>query len=927
MRREMKESERKVAAKAFADKWNGVGDEKQHTQTFWLELLQQVFGVEQPFGFITFEDTVKLGHVSFIDATIPKTHVMIEQKGLGKDLAKPIRQSDGTFLTPYQQAKRYAAELPYSKRPRWIVASNFAEFRVYDMENPQAEPEIILLKNLPKEFYRLQFLVNEVSRDIKREMEISLQAGEIVGKLYAALKKKYIAPESENALKSLNKLCVRLVFCLYAESAGIFGKRNMFLEYLLTFQPQNVRRALIDLFEALNTPQDERDPYMNENLAAFPYVNGGLFEEEKIEIPQLDEEILDLLINRAGRDFDWSGISPTIFGAVFESTLNPATRRKGGMHYTSIENIHKVIDPLFLDALKAEFAAIKERKNIKNRHDLLKEFQNKLAGIVCLDPACGSGNFLTESYISLRRLENEVLRELTGEQIIMGGIDNPIKVSIGQFYGIEINDFAVTVAKTALWIAESQTLEETKNIIHMDLDFLPLKSYTNIVEGNALRLDWDSVAPRERVNYIMGNPPFVGAANMTAEQKEDAVNIFGKIKLSNSIDYVGAWYYKAAEYIQNTNINCAFVSTNSITQGEQVAPLWKNLFLRYSIELNFAYRTFQWNSESNDKAKVHCVIIGFGNNDPKTQKTIFANENKFLASNISPYVLDAPSVFVESRSNPLCDVPKMTKGNQATDDGNFIFSEDEYKEFIKKYPQHKNLLHRYLGAKDFLHGVPLRYCLWLHEVPVQDYANNKEIMRRIEAVREFRQKSSAAPTRKSSEQPYKFFSVPQGKNACLVIPRVSSEKRKYVPVDFVTPDIIVSDALSIVPNATLYHFGVLMSNVHNAWLRTVAGRLEMRYRYSGSIVYNNFPWVNADDEQKRKIEITAQAILNARKESEGTPLAMLYNDALMPPELRRAHQANDRAVMRAYGFDLKMTEAACVAELFKMYQELTEGRV
>ncbi|MBQ7516763.1 MAG: SAM-dependent DNA methyltransferase, partial [Schwartzia sp.] len=406
----MNEKAQKAAAKAFAAKWKGIGDEKQHTQTFWLELLHDVYGIEQPFGFITFEDRVKLSHVSFIDAAIPATHVMIEQKGLGKDLSKPIRQSDGTTLTPYQQAKRYAAELPYSKRPRWIVASNFAEFRVYDMENPQAEPEIIRLEDLEKEYYRLQFLVIVRSHDAKKEMEISLKAGEIVGRLYDALLKQYKNPDNEESQKSLNKLCVRLVFCLYAEDANIFGARNMFHDYLKTFREKNVRKALIDLFDTLSTPVDERDPYMDADLAAFPYVNGGLFDDGKIEIPNFTDEIVNLLLQHASEDFDWSGISPTIFGAVFESTLNPQTRRAGGMHYTSIENIHQVIGPLFLDELKRELENAKEEKTLKDKRRKLLDFQRKLAALSFLDPACGSGNFLTETYISLRRLENEVLR-------------------------------------------------------------------------------------------------------------------------------------------------------------------------------------------------------------------------------------------------------------------------------------------------------------------------------------------------------------------------------------------------------------------------------------------------------------------------------------------------------------------------------------
>ncbi len=524
----MKETEQKAAAKAFTAKWKGVGDEKQHTQTFWLELLHEVYGVEQPFGFITFEDKVKLGHVSFIDARIPETHVIIEQKSLGKDLAKPIKQSDGTFLTPYQQAKRYADEQPYSKRPRWIVACNFAEFRVYDMEHPGADPEVVLLSNLPTEYYRLQFLVNVKSRDIERETKVSKEAGLIVGKLYDALLKEYKDPASLESQKSLNKLCVRLVFLLYAESAGILGKRNMFREYLQSYREENVRRALIDLFEVLATKPEDRDAYLEDKLAAFPYVNGGLFDGEKIEIPRFTPDILDLLIHQASEQFDWSEISPTIFGAVFESTMNPATRRAGGLHYTSLENIHKIIDPLFLDDFKREFAELKAKKpKTKNalaswRQSLLA-FQEKLASLGFLDPAAGSGNFLTESFLSLRRLENEVINELQNGEMVFGfgGDFNPIKVNIHQFYGIEVNDFAVAVSKAALWIAESQALQETENIVQMHIDFLPLKSYANIVEGNALRMDWGEVIPREKCRYIIGNPPFIGYTYRSDAQKED----------------------------------------------------------------------------------------------------------------------------------------------------------------------------------------------------------------------------------------------------------------------------------------------------------------------------------------------------------------------------------------------------------------------
>ena len=955
----MNEKEQKAAAKAFAETWKGRGYEKGETHSFWLSLLRDVYGVASPEGFIFFEEQVDLSHKSFIDASIPETHVMIEQKSLGKDLSKPIKQSDGTTLTPYQQAKRYAAELPYSKRPRWIIASNFSEFRVYDMENPQAEPEIIKLENLEKEYYRLQFLVNVKSRDAKKEMEISLAAGEIVGKLYDALLKQYKDPNNEESLKSLNKLCVCLVFCLYAEDAGIFGTRNMFHDYLESFREENIRRALIDLFEVLATPTEKRDPYMKENLAAFPYVNGGLFEDEKIEIPNFTDEILNLLLQHASEDFDWSGISPTIFGAVFESTLNPETRRAGGMHYTSIENIHKVIDPLFLDDLKKELETIKETKQPKPRKQKLRDFQGKLASLTFLDPASGSGNFLTETYISLRRLENEALKEQLGVEIVLGELDNPIQVSIGQFYGIEINDFAVTVAKTALWIAEAQMMAETESIVHMNLDFLPLKSYANIVEGNALTLDWGSVVPRDKVDYIMGNPPFVGARLMNAEQKADVNQIFHGWKNVGNLDYVACWYKKAKDFMSSPvggggarsategacaepmtpptafggppsserrarAIRAALVSTNSITQGDSVATLWKPLFAE-GVHIDFAHRTFRWDSESNSKAHVHCVIVGFSTAPNDKLRILYAGEQGHEAKNINAYLMDADNVFVESRQHPICNVPEIGIGNKPIDDGNYLFTKEEMEAFIAKEPAAAKWFKPWYGSQEFINRKP-RYCLWLGDCPPNELRKMPLSMERVENVRTFRLRSKSEGTRKLADRPTRFHveNIPEG--FYIVVPEVSSERRRYVPIGYMDNSVLCSNLVKIIPNATLYHFGILTSNVHMAWMRTVCGRLKSDYRYSKDIVYNNFPWPTPTNAQKQTIEQTAQAILDARAKYPDSSLADLYDETTMPPELRKVHQANDRAVMAAYGFDTKISEAECVARLMEMYQELTKNR-
>lgn len=927
----MTEAHQKAAARKFAAAWKDKGYEKGQSQTFWLTLLSDVLGVEDVASFITFEEQVRLDHTSFIDGSIPSTHVLIEQKSLGKELNKPIKQSDGSLLSPFQQAKRYAAELPYSQRPRWIVICNFAEFHVYDMERPGVDPEVILLADLEKEYYRLRFLVDTGNDNLKKEMEISLQAGEIVGALYDALLKQYRDPDDPETLKSLNALCVRLVFCLYAEDAGIFGERMMFHNYLRRHQSE-ARRALIDLFKVLDTKPEDRDPYIDDDLAAFPYVNGGLFANENVIIPRLDEKIVDLVLCWASEDFDWSEISPTIFGAVFESTLNPETRRSGGMHYTSIENIHKVIDPLFLDELKAELEEIKALTVDRTRKSRLAAFQQKLAGLKFLDPACGSGNFLTETYLSLRRLENDGLRQMT-DQISMD-MEGIIQVSIGQFYGIEINDFAVTVAKTALWIAESQMMKETEDVVHMSLDFLPLKSYANITEGNALRLDWESVVPKGELNYIMGNPPFVGARMMEPAQKNDVNNIFPGWKNAGNLDYVSCWYKKAADLMVGTTIRSALVSTNSVTQGEAVANLWKPLF-EAGVHIDFAYLTFRWDSEAKIKAHVHCVIVGFSTapnqesrklyvtteykNEDGTKTTIVRSS---VVQNINGYLLDAENVFVESRGKPLCDVPEIGIGNKPIDGGNYLFTEDEMREFIQKEPAAEKWFKPWYGSQEFINRCP-RYCLWLGDCPPNELRKMPECLKRVEAVRKFRLSSKSPGTVKLADTPTRFHVENMPSGTYIVVPEVSSERRRYVPMGFMTPDFLCSNLVKIIPNATLYHLGVLTSNVHMAWMRAVCGRLKSDYRYSKDVVYNNFPWPAPTDAQKAKIEHTAQAILDARTLYPDCSLADLYDEVAMPPELRKAHQENDRAVMEAYGFSVKdMTESKCVAELMKMYQSL-----
>lgn len=919
----MKPIEQKTAAKQFAAYWATRGDEKQDTQSFWLSLLRTVYGVENPAQFIQFEVPVKLDHVSYIDGFISETKVLIEQKSASVDLNRGYKQSDGTFLRPYEQARRYAGFLPHDQNPRWIVVCNFQEFQIYDMNRPNDEPETLRLANLEKEYHRLQFLVDTGSTVVKKEMEVSLQAGEIVGTLYDALLKQYKDPESPETLKSLNALCVRLVFCLYAEDAGVFGSHGMFQQYLQN-HIHDARRALIDLFRVLDTQPEDRDPYIDEDLAAFPYVNGGLFADEDVVIPRLDENIVDLILHRASEDFDWSVISPTIFGAVFESTLNPETRRKGGMHYTSIENIHKVIGPLFLNDLRAELDDIKAIPVDKTRDKQLRQFQAKLAGLTFLDPACGSGNFLTETYLSLRRLENEVIDALLYGQVILGQVTDPIRVSIGQFYGIEINDFAVTVAKTALWIAESQMMQETEKLVRHTLDFLPLRSYANIVEGNALRMDWERVVPKHELDYIMGNPPFVGHQWRTKEQAADLENVCKDIPKCGKLDYVCGWYVKAADYMQGTQIHAAFVSTNSISQGESVGILWKPLFAEKHLTIEFAYSSFAWTSEAKDTATVHCVIVGFTCGTAQNMCYLYESNRCRTVEHINGYLVDAPNVFIQSRGKPLTvGLPIMSKGSQPTDGGHLILSESERAEIVAAYPNASSFIKPFVGSRDLLNN-DRRYCLWLKGVSPSSYRSIPPIVERLRLVARSRADSPTASVRRDAETPMLFTQIRQPDTNYLAVPEVSSENRRYIPIAFLTPNIIGSNKLYMVPDATMYMFGILISNVHMAWMRAVAGRLEMRYSYSPA-VYNNFPWPTPTDEQKAKIEQTAQAILDARDLYPNSSLADLYDPATMPPELVKAHQQNDKAVMRAYGFDIKTTtESSCVAELMRRYQGLME---
>lgn len=927
----MANNNKQAAARRFVETWKGRGYEKGETQPFWYQLLHDIFGVEVPANFIQFELPVHLKSTNFIDAYIPSTKVIIEQKEIKKDLETAGKQSDGDKLTPYEQAQRYVGGLSYSQYPRWIVTCNFKSFKVYDMEQPQAEPMEILLENLEREYYLLKFLVDDNTTSLRREKELSVKAGELIGKLYNELHQQYHNPDTPQALHSLNVLCIRLVFCLFAEKSLLFGdNRSAFHDYLMAYKPSQMRTAIQNLFDVLDTEEHERDPYMEESLSRFPYVNGGLFsKEEKIEIPQFTGSIANLLLIDCSAGFDWSGISPTIFGALFEDTMNPDTREIGGMHYTSVENIHKVIDPLYMNELYREFKDILQIKIDKKRKQALQSFQKKIGGLKFLDPACGSGNFLTETYLSLRKLENEVLKMLSDGTLSMNGDFSPIKVKIEHFYGMEVNDFAVTVAKAALWIAEAQMMKETEDIVQKYLEFLPLKSYSHVQQANALTKDWNEIIASDKLSYIIGNPPFKGKKTRKKEQKEELERLIGTDSAQpGNLDYVSGWFFKAARYIQGTNIKVSFVSTINITRGEQVSLLWKSLLEKYGIKIYYAYLPFEWYSEARQNAQVHCTIIGFGCTEISSPKMIYSgteNEAPRIAENISPYLRDEENILVASRpSKPLCKVPSTGIGNKPIDGGNFLFKPQQKADFIKAEPLAEKYFYEWYGADELIKGHR-RYFLWLANCPPSELRKMPQSMERREKVKEARRRSSDAGTRKLADFPTKFHVTNIPEEDFIVIPEVTSENRDYIPMEYVevkgTTKKLFSNLVKLMPGATYYHFGVLQSKVHMIWTKAICGYKDFRPRYSTDVVFNNFPWPDVSQKDKEAIEITAKMILEVRKRYPESSLADLYDVATMPDDLKKAHLDNDKAVMKIYGFTGKTDEEVTRA-LLKLYKKL-----
>ena len=965
----MNQLEQKQAAQAFVERWQAAeGSEDRESDNFWIELLGEVLGVPNPTYVLDRQRKVQGRKIDIFHEDVG---VLIENKSRGVDLDKPEQRGFiGTgknkvprMVTPYEQARWYADNItPRSVAPKWIITFNFDEMRIYDLdeEYPEKCYETIELEELPELLHRLTFLTKKENSRAEREKELSVKAGEVVGKLYDALAKSYLNIETdEQEQKSLNILITRIVFLLYAEDAEIIN-RNSFFEYLKNFKAEHIAQALQTLFKALKTPEDERDPYMDAEALKFPYVNGGLFAQDII-IPPFTDDSRFILLQEASAEFDWKNISPTIFGAVFESTLNPETRRAGGMHYTSVENIHKVTGPLFYDELKAKLTEIENIKEENKRKFKLQEFLNKISSIKVLDPACGSGNFLTETYLSLRKFENRILENLYGGETARLFEMQPIQVSVSQFYGIEINDFAVSVAKTALWIAELQMLEQTREIMNMWIDALPLKDNNNIVCDNALRIDWSEVIPAEECNYVIGNPPFVSqggssdrgqrqeGAGKSSVQAEDMKRVFGNVKGAGNLDYVCCWFVLAARYMQkNPCVEAAFVSTNSICQGQQVLPLWGTL-LEMGVNILFAHRSFLWNSEVSDSAFVYVVIIGFSLRDRRTKRLFsyerYKGEPRIAHVNhINPYLIaDADDVIVGTRTKPLQkDTRQMVRGGGASDWGYLMVTPEERRSLINSNPGLEKWIKPFLQGSDFLKGTEA-YCLWMAECSQGDLGNYPEIKGRLDAVTEKRMASKKKSTQAKAKTPWLFdeIIVIDG-DGYIAVPQVSAGSRFYIPMDFIDKETIAGNKLLMVPGGGLYELGIMHSFFHNAWVRTVASKFGPSYQYSANVAYNNFVWPSPTENQRQHIEWCAQQVLDARANHPDRSLAQMYDgispmpenpskadlkkyDQLEYADLKQAHQDLDNAVEAAYGVNFGGDEEKIVAHLFKLYAEATKG--
>lgn len=905
-------------AELFIPKYQDAKDEDRDAKPFWKDLLK-IYNIDaRQIG--AFEERVRIHGrpgVAKIDYFAPGKFI-IEHKSRGKNLD-----------VAYKQALDYFDALPKTEQPRFIVVSDFARIRVYDLEASE-EKRIteFALEELPKRVSTsLAFFADEEVRVFKPEEPIDVKAVRAIGKLHLALKTSNYTEEH------LSPLLTRIVFCCFADDTGIF-ERDVLRQYLEENTKEDgsdIGSQLSAIFNILNTPVEQRQSNIHSALENLPYVNGGLFSD-RLNVVFANREIRETLL--AAMAFDWSKVSPAIFGSMFQSVMDEQERHDLGAHYTSEKNIMKVIGPLFLDTLHDELDAAKTSK------EKLEKLWEKVSSVTLLDPACGCGNFLVVAYRELRHIENEIIARLykkDAQKVTKGGamvlpmdVDTKkiSRMSVERMYGIEIDPFPAEVAKLSLWLMDHQMNMELGALFGKPLRKLPLTEAPHIVQGNALLLDWEEVVPKEKLSYILGNPPFLGARVMSVEQKADMVHVFGKAKGLRELDFVTAWYKKAAEYIQSTSVECAFVSTNSISQGEQVAILW-NVLKDFDIHIRFAHRTFKWSNEATGKAAVYCVIIGFGRGVSPQEARLFHYENvrgeasEEMVEHINGYLVAAPDALIDSRKKPLADVPEAVFGSMPNDGGNFIFNSTEEKDqFLVEEPAAEPYIRKLVGAKEFLQGGQ-RWCLWLKDASPETLRAIPGVMRRVEAVKLLRSMSPRAGTKKLADTPYLWGEDRQPNVRYILIPRVSSEQRHYIPMGFFSPEQVAGDTCIIVPNATLYHFGVLESEMHMAWMRSVAGRLKSDYRYSKDIVYNNFPWPEADSTQKESIEAAAQAVLDARGLFPDATLADLYDPNTMPQELLKAHHKLDRVVDICYGkaFNSEPERLELLFDLYKNYSK------
>jgi hypothetical protein len=915
-------NEIRLRASAFVDDWKekaASAREEADAQTFETEFLN-IFGVPRKQVAI-FEHRVPIGgdadlfggragdHKGYIDM-FWKGHIMIEMKSPGKDLKKA-----------YRQAKEYAGNVPPPDLPIGILVSDFVNFEYYDLEKG-GDFLAFPLQDLLQHLELFGYLAGYKSTDFTGIDPVNIEAAERMGRLYVAM------TDSGYSGHELEIYLVRLLFCLFADDTGIFDEKKLFFTYITgrtSPDGSDLADHLGHIFETLNKPKDRRLKTIDEQLNKFPYIDGDLFTE-RIEIAAFNSEMRRTLLHCC--TLDWSKINPEIFGAMFQSVKDKDARRALGEHYTSEQNILKVIRPLFLDSLKGEFNRIKALRSAAREHQLLL-FHNKLCSLRFLDPACGCGNFLIVSYRELRLLEIAVLRELMGLQKGLD-IEMNVRVNVDQFYGIEIEEFPARIAQTALWLMDHLMNNEVARMFQRPFVRIPLSVSPNIVIGNALspENDWERIVPKDKLSYILGNPPFVGARKMDKRQKSETLAVFKGLKGAGNLDYVTCWYKKAAEYIHGTQIEAAFVSTNSICQGQHIPILWPCLINTYSVKINFAHHSFKWSNEARGKAAVHCVIIGLGSSDRKEKKlfhytTVTSDPVELSATKINPYLMDAETIFIESRPDPICRVSRMVFGSMPNDGGHLLFTTEEMDAILNEDAAVGQFIRPYMGADELLYNRR-RYCLWLKDVSPEKYVHIKAIKNRIQQVKNHRQKSDRKITQKLALFPSLFGEIRQPDTDYLLFPEVSSEKYAYIPIAFMPKDTIANNKTLLIPDATLYEFGVLTSTMHNAWTRYVAGRLGSGINYSASIVYNNFPWPDPSDKQRLAIEKAAQAVLDARARFPDSSLAVLYDPLYMPPPLAEAHHRLDRAVEAAYGKPFT-NDADRVAFLFYLYQTLTEG--